>query len=87
MLFDLQVGEIGAVVAGETAFQIVRVTERKPQTTKTFADVQDQLSQQLKQQKQQDMVEQIVARLKDEAVITTMFDEDETTSSATPAVR
>ena len=87
MLFDLKVGEIGEVVSGETAFHIVRVTERKPETTKSFADVQEQIGQEIKQRKQQETVETIVAGLKDQAIVTTMFDDDTAAPSATPAVR
>jgi peptidyl-prolyl cis-trans isomerase SurA len=74
MLFELPVGEIGQVVAGETAFQLVRVTERRPQTTKTFAEMQNQLGQEIKERKQQKLLDEVLAELKQKAVVTTMFD-------------
>src|SRR5690606_14141590 len=74
MLFELPVGEIGQVVAGETAFQIVRVTERRPKTTKTFVEMQNQLGQEIKNRKRQKLLDEVLAELKDKAVVTTMFD-------------
>jgi parvulin-like peptidyl-prolyl isomerase len=76
MLFELPVGEVGQVVAGETAFQLVRVSERRPQTTKTFAEMQNQLGQEIKQRKQQKLLDQVLADLKSKAVVTTMFDSE-----------
>jgi parvulin-like peptidyl-prolyl isomerase len=74
MLFELPVGEVGQVVSGESAFQIVRVTERRPQTTKPFAEMQNQLGQEIKQRKQQKLLDEVLAELKSKAVVTTMFD-------------
>jgi parvulin-like peptidyl-prolyl isomerase len=74
MLFELPVGEVGQVVAGESAFQLVRVTERLPETTKTFAEMQNQLGQEIKKRKQQKLLEEVLADLKRKAVVTTMFD-------------
>lgn len=76
LLFELPVGEVGPVVSGENAFQIVRVTERQSERTKTFGEVQDQIAKEIKQRKQQEMLEETLAELKDKAVVTTMFDSE-----------
>lgn len=74
LLFELPIGEFGPVVKGENAFQIVRVTERLPETTKPFAELQNQLGEEIKKRKQQAMLDKILADVKDQAIVTTMFD-------------
>ncbi|MGD9855215.1 MAG: peptidyl-prolyl cis-trans isomerase [Planctomycetaceae bacterium] len=74
LLFELRVGEIGQVIAGDKAFQIVRVTERRPDRVTPFEEVQDQLRKDLTAEKQNKLRDDVVKQLRKNAVITTMFD-------------
>ncbi len=74
LLFELNVGEIGQVIAGEKAYQIVRATERLPDRITPFAEVQADLRKEIIARKKQELNEEVLKRLRKEAVITTMFD-------------
>jgi parvulin-like peptidyl-prolyl isomerase len=73
-LFELGVGEIGQVIAEEHAFQLVRVIERRPHRVTPFEEVQADLRKELIEQKKKTLADDVVKRLKEDAVITTMFD-------------
>jgi len=74
MLFELPVGEIGQVVAGKQAYQLVRVAERRPDRVKPFEEVQNDIRQEIVAERQQGVREEVIKKLKKDAVITTMFD-------------
>ncbi len=74
MLFELNVGEIGPVISDKQAYQIVRVTERRPDRVKPFEEVQNDIRAELIAEKQQGVSEEVIRKLKKTAVITTMFD-------------
>ncbi len=74
MLFELNVGEIGQVVAGKKAYQLVRVTERRPDRVKPFEEVQNEIREEIVAERQQGVQEEVVKKLKKDAIITTMFD-------------
>jgi hypothetical protein len=74
LLFELQVGEIGRVIAGDKAYQIVRVTDRRPDRVTPFEEVQEELRKEIMAEKEQKLREDVVKRLRKDAVVTTMFD-------------
>lgn len=74
LLFELPVGEIGPVIPGDKAYQIVRVTERRPDRVTPFEEVQDELRKEIQAENESKVREEVVRRLKKNAVITTMFD-------------
>ncbi len=74
-LGELQVGEIGSVIQGEKAFQLVKVTGRRPESRKPFAEVQGEIHEELLKQKRQEMAKDTLEKLKSKAVVMTMFDE------------
>lgn len=74
MLFELNVGEIGEVVAGDKAYQLVRVSQRRPDRVKPFEEVQEEIRQEILAERQQGVRQEVIKKLKKDAVITTMFD-------------
>lgn len=74
LLFELRIGEIGEPFAGKNAYQIICVTDRRPERVTPFAEVQNDLRQQILEQKQKALDDEVIKRLKKDAVITTMFD-------------
>jgi len=74
MLFELNVGEIGQVVAGEKAFQVVRVSQRRPDRVTPFEEVQNDIRQEILAETRQELTNDVVKKLKKDAVVTTMFD-------------
>jgi len=68
--FKLKVGDISRPIPTKDGFVIIKVTERKPKTVRTFADARNQLAGDLKQQNQSRLYEQAVADLKKHGTIT-----------------
>jgi peptidyl-prolyl cis-trans isomerase C len=62
--FKLKVGDISQPIPVKDGFVIVKVTEKKPKTVRTFADVRTQLSSELQQQNSNTLYEAAVADLK-----------------------
>ncbi|MCA9074156.1 MAG: peptidyl-prolyl cis-trans isomerase [Planctomycetaceae bacterium] len=74
MLFALNVGEIGEVVAGDKAYQLVRVTQRRPDRVTPFEEVQEEIREEILNERKRGVEAEVVKKLKKDAVITTMFD-------------
>ncbi|MEZ6053884.1 MAG: peptidylprolyl isomerase [Planctomycetaceae bacterium] len=74
MLFELNVGEIGQVVAGKQAYHLVRVTDRRPDRIKPFEEVQNEIREEILAEWKSGVEADIIKKLKKDAVITTMFD-------------
>jgi peptidyl-prolyl cis-trans isomerase C len=68
--FSLKVGDISQPISVKDGFVIVRVTEKKPKTVRTFADVRNSLSADMQQQNTSKAYEAAIADLKAKAVIT-----------------
>ncbi|MBN2466183.1 peptidyl-prolyl cis-trans isomerase [candidate division WOR-3 bacterium] len=67
--FRLKVGGISRPIPVNDAFVIVKVTEKKPKTVRTFADVRNQLSGEMQQENAGKLYEKAVADLKAKASI------------------
>jgi len=68
--FSLKVGAISQPIQVKDGFVIVKVTEKKPKTVRTFADVHNQLSADMQQQNTSKGYEATVADLKAKATVT-----------------
>jgi len=80
--FSLKVGDISKPIQVKDGFVIVKVTEKKPKTVRTFADVRNQLSADMKQQNTARLYEQVIADLKVKATLkmdTTALDQGKDT--------
>jgi peptidyl-prolyl cis-trans isomerase C len=67
--FKLKVGDISQPISVKDGFVIIKVTEKKPKTVRTYADVRNQLSADQKQQNSGKIYEQVIADLKKKATI------------------
>ena len=65
-----KVGDISQPISVKDGFVIVKVTEKKPKTVRTFADVRNQLSGDMQQQNTSKAYEAAIADLKAKATIT-----------------
>ena len=69
--FKLKVGNISRPIPVQDGFAIIKVTEKKPKTVRTFADARNALAADMKQQKTGKLYEDVVAELKAKAAVTT----------------
>ena len=75
-LFELPVNTISAPIETKSAFVIVKVVDRKPETFTPFEDVQDQIREQLETTTQREAVDKLMKDLIASADIRTMFPAD-----------
>jgi len=73
------------VVRTPNNLQIVQVLERRDARVRPFEEVQDQIRQELRSQRQQDLAKEIIEELRATTVVETMFDAPTTADSASPA--
>ncbi len=69
--FSLKPGQVSDIVQTRYGYHLIKVVDRKPETTVAFKDVKDQLEEYLKQEKVQKEVQQHVEALKKQASIKT----------------
>ncbi len=67
--FAMKPGEVSKIVETDFGYHIIKVADRKAESTIKFEEVKDRLEQHLKQQKVQKEVEQYIAKLKETAKI------------------
>jgi len=68
--FSLKVGDISQPIAVKDGFVLVKVTEKKPKTVRTYADARNQLAGDSRQQNSSRLYDKAVADLKAKATIT-----------------
>ena len=68
--FALKVGDISQPISTKDGFVILKVTEKKPKVVRTYADVRNQLSGDMKQQNTAKIYDAAIADLKKRATIT-----------------
>jgi parvulin-like peptidyl-prolyl isomerase len=75
-LFRLPVGQISPYFEGEESIQIVRVLARTEDTYKPFEDLQAEIKNKLEEQARRDAAAQVLADLREDAVVMTIFDHE-----------
>lgn len=73
-LFAMPVGEISEVHATRDAFQIVRVIDREAESRTPLADVQDDIAERIKKERERDLPKQFVESLFENAIIETEYE-------------
>lgn len=74
-LFELQTGQSTRVYEKSDAFEVYRVQDHQPARTEPFQEVQKQIETKLKAQYLREMRLAKVEELKEQAIVTTIFDE------------
>ena len=67
--FNLEVGTISEPVETEYGYHIIKVSDKKESSTKSFDEVKSQIKEQLFNQKRQQAVNEYIQKLRDEAEI------------------
>lgn len=80
-LAGLQSGQISPVIVDGNTVKLVKITGRKPATYTSFDEVQEKIREQLLTQEREEQAKKVVAELKENAVIETMFDDNFETSN------
>lgn len=78
--FSTKVGEISAPVKTQFGYHIVKVTDKKDQSTRSLEEVKEDLSQQLLQKKQREVMQEYVEKLHKQYEVTILLPEAETLS-------
>lgn len=73
------------IITTANAFQIVQVVERREMKTRPFAEVQEQIREEIADARHKARVKEILEELRKECVVTTMFDEQDGSRPASPA--
>jgi parvulin-like peptidyl-prolyl isomerase len=68
-LFEQKVGEIGQPIETQDTFEIIRVLDRQPAGHKKFEDVQEDIKNQLKQERFQKSINDLIKELTEQANI------------------
>jgi len=85
-LSELEIGDTSELIETNRAFVLVQLTGRRSERTTPFEDVQDELRKQLIGARREARIREVVAKLKQDAIIETMFDDAKDQSeSAIPA--
>ncbi|MBW3542291.1 MAG: peptidyl-prolyl cis-trans isomerase [Planctomycetes bacterium] len=74
-LFELPVGQVSTYLEGESAFQIVKVSDRTPDRYTPFEEVQDEIRTKLEEEARQQAAKKVIDELEQTAVVVTIFDE------------
>jgi parvulin-like peptidyl-prolyl isomerase len=80
-LFAMPVGEISDVHATRDDFQIVRVIDREAESRTPIADVQDDIAERIRKERERDLPKQFVESLFESAIIETDYEYAEPTAA------
>lgn len=75
-IFSVPLHKLSDVVEDDRGFYIVRVTEREDAGRKTFAQVQEEIRKEIVREKQRKQYSELMARIKEETRIWTVFDDE-----------
>lgn len=75
LIFTLPPGKLSRIVEDEGALHIVRVIERQDAGTEKFTDVQDKITEKIKEERYRVGAEDYLARLRRETHVSTIFDD------------
>ena len=78
--FSTKVGEISAPVKTQFGYHIVKVTDKKDQSTRSLDEVKEDLRQQLLQKKQREVMQEYVEKLHKQYEVKILLPEKETLS-------
>jgi peptidyl-prolyl cis-trans isomerase C len=67
--FSMKPGEVSDVVTTQFGFHLIKVTDKKPETTVPYDEMKDRISQFLKQEKVQKEVKELVDKLREKAKV------------------
>lgn len=71
--FTMKPGDVSDVVKTQFGYHLIKVTNKKPESTMPFDDIKERLGQYLKQQKVQNEVKEFVDKLRKEAKVETFL--------------
>jgi len=75
-VFTLRPGEVSDIVETEFGYHLIKVIDKKPETTIVYEDIKDRLEHHLKQEKVQREVSLYVEKLKEKAKVERFLTED-----------
>lgn len=76
-LFSLEIGRLSEIIEDERSVSIIRVIERQPAGRRPFLEVQDEIKEHLNKEKQlvyNDKMKELLAKLREETPIWTIYD-------------
>lgn len=74
VLFQLPVGALSDIIEGKTAFHVVKVLDRQPETRRSLSEVQDEIIQKLEEQRRDQAPQRFVEELYRAAIIESEYD-------------
>jgi hypothetical protein len=74
-LFGLPVGMMSGIIEDDTAFHIIRVTERQPTHRTSFRDAQVEIEKKIRKQRRKKNLDEYYERLSKEIQVWTVFDD------------